>query len=523
MLKSTDGTEHRAHRNVLSAASSGLECLLSEGFREGEKISSGEAVEIAASAGAVAGLLDYIYGGEPLVDTAGAVELLRLADAYGLPHLAEAAEAELLSSLDNATALQILQQSSTLATLKLLESCEDHIAHQFETCMQEATFLELSASQLSRLLKRDDLEVKREEVVLQGLWKWLTASKDRMSFLGPMLQLVDFASLSMQSLEKIRHVAQNVGNGGFYLQAEADAALKKRLAPSAGNDFRPKRRRLSHWSAELGAHAGGEEVHMKGQLDLPENLFWHEGWIYISDRRNRRIVRWKPGTDQVQVVAGQGAQVNGVNDLGDLLFVAVSPKSEIVVADIDNNSLVKFEDGRGEVMIEKKGVPFFSPNGTLYIFTMQQVQRLDGATSRPVIASDDLPQEQQFSATRCAASQDEVNYLSDRANKRILRLSPGDSEVTVVGTAAAESRLWGLTLGGDTVYVADDALKKIWSFRPGESIGQIAFDLSHIDGAHPIDVLVQDGSLFVLHNQVGGGFVSQHALPAPIDLEAVPT
>ena len=56
------------------------------------------------------------------------------------------------------------------------------------------------------------------------------------------------------------------------------------------------------------------------------------------------------GTDQVQVVAGQGASVNGVNDLGDELHVAVSPVGEIVVGDWKNGRLVSFENGVGKVL-----------------------------------------------------------------------------------------------------------------------------------------------------------------------------
>ena len=37
---------------------------------------------------------------------ADAVELLRLADAYGLPHLVSVVEAHLLASLDSSSALQ---------------------------------------------------------------------------------------------------------------------------------------------------------------------------------------------------------------------------------------------------------------------------------------------------------------------------------------------------------------------------------------------------------------------------------
>ena len=224
------------------------------------------------------------------------------------------------------------------------------------------------------------------------------------------------------------------------------------------------------------------------------------------------------------MVAGQGAQVNGVNDLGEALCVSVSPSGEILVGDFRNRRLVKFEDGRGTVLIEEKGIPgvsFFSPNGVLYIRNLygKQVQRLDGATPRPVIASDDLPEEQRFKASCAVATKDEVFFLSDRVNKRIVRFRPGESEVTIVRTAEAESDLIGLTLDGDTVYVADAKLKKVWSFRASEAVGQIALDLSHIDGADPLDVILQGGCFYVLHWHPRGGFVSQHPLPPPIDLD----
>ena len=356
----------------------------------------------------------------------------------------------------------------------------------------------------------------------RSLFAWLRASDDRDRCLGTMLPAVDFQSLSRQNLESLRLFAQSLGGSGFVMQKGAETAIRKRVAMSDTTSVRPKRRCLGEWSAELGAHAGGEKIHLKDRLASVNNFCRHDGRIYVSDSGNRRIVRWKPGTDKVQVVAGQGAQVNGVNDLGDLLVVGASPSGEILVDDFGNDRcrLVKLEHGHGRVLIEQPGVPFFSPNGVLYVLKSKQVvQRLDGATLRPVMNSDDLPEGQQFEASRAVATKDEVIFLSDMLNNRIVRFRPGESDVTIVGTAAAESLLMGLTLYGDTVYVADAKLKKIWSFWRGESVARTAFDLSHIDEARPIDVLVQDGSLYVLHRHADGGFVTQHPLPAQIDLE----
>ena len=74
---------------------------------------------MSASSGVVGALLDYIYGGEPDVSSMDAVELLRLAGAYGLPCLAEAVEADLLASLDSRIALQLLQEAVDLGIARL--------------------------------------------------------------------------------------------------------------------------------------------------------------------------------------------------------------------------------------------------------------------------------------------------------------------------------------------------------------------------------------------------------------------
>ena len=87
MLRSRDGTEHRAHMAVLSAASVFFKNLLSGSFIEAEKVQQKQPVEIAASKAAVSGLLDYIYEGKPEVSVEVALELLRLAEAYNLPKL----------------------------------------------------------------------------------------------------------------------------------------------------------------------------------------------------------------------------------------------------------------------------------------------------------------------------------------------------------------------------------------------------------------------------------------------------
>ncbi|CAK9031414.1 unnamed protein product [Durusdinium trenchii] len=248
VLQSCDGKEHRCHRNILSATSSALKGLLSESFSEGQQIQLGQPVEIAASDVVVDALLDHIYGGEPDISAPNAIELLRLATAYELPKLVTEIESELRASLDSTKALQLLQEIHTLGLPDLRLACEEEIARDFESCVQQATFKSLSAAQLARLLAREDLWVTREEVVLQGLFNWLKASSERSSSLGILLPLIDFRALSAANLERFRLLAQSMGQNGFDLQLAVDEARQP-----LWQERPAKRRCLQCWSPELGA------------------------------------------------------------------------------------------------------------------------------------------------------------------------------------------------------------------------------------------------------------------------------
>ena len=107
-------------------------------------------------------------------------------------------------------ALNLLQQISALNPTELREACEEEIAHDFENCTKDANFARLCAPQLARILARDDLWVTREEVVLQALFKWVQASTERKSYLGMLLQHIDFISFFQQKIWQYLAVLRNL-------------------------------------------------------------------------------------------------------------------------------------------------------------------------------------------------------------------------------------------------------------------------------------------------------------------------
>ena len=182
VLKSDDGTEHRAHTAVLSAASAFFKNLLGGSFLEAQRVQQKQPVEVAASKEAVCALLDYIYDGQPEVPVEVALELLQLAGAYDLPKLAGSIETGIRACLDRCVALQVLQEAHGLHSLRA--ACEDKVAEEFEACSKHPDFGKLRPSQLARILKREDLAISREEEGVHAIFTWNKVSKDGHTFLA---------------------------------------------------------------------------------------------------------------------------------------------------------------------------------------------------------------------------------------------------------------------------------------------------------------------------------------------------
>ena len=537
VLKSIDGIEHPVHRNVLSAASAALKALLCAPFREAEQIRQGKPIEMAASGGVVAAFVDYIYGGEPDVATVDAVELLRMAGAYGLPCLAQAVEADLKASLDSRLALQLLQETVIWGMPALRSACEEQVAKDFQQCMLTDEFLKLTVRQLQRILQREDLKVSREEVVVQALFKWAKYSKDRQKEMTYMLSNIDFPSLACSNLHVLCHAAQSLGSSGADWECEVKEALSlhtKRPSSEVSTAHRPKRRCLSHWAAGLGA---SKECDLAGKKLTPTvrecgfELAWHQGAFFFSRREPNQILSCKPGEENLRVVAGEGAPINGFNRVQDIRVLAILSNGEMIVghgdAGFENCQLLSFQDGVGKVLLD---VPKLinvccSPNGVIYVLDAggTRVQKVEGSRLMPVVDSKELPEEHAFDAQYIFVSKQEVLYISDWENSRILRFTEGTSVPTVVADFGDRDdvNLGGLFVTEDErIFVCDPGNDRILMTDVGENTCCSELDLSEL--GCPADLLVEDGFLNVLVRtlmQEGSveewveGWVQQFVLP----------
>ncbi|CAE7348262.1 KLHL24 [Symbiodinium natans] len=517
VLKGNDGVEHCAHTALLSAASVVFRNLLGGSFLEANQVQRKQPVEIPASKASVSALLDYIYGGQPKIDLETGLELLHLAEAYDLPKLARAIEAGLLLSLDGVKALRVLQEAHGLHGLKA--TCEEKVAESFETCSQHPDFGKISAIQLARILKREDLKVSREEVVFKGIFNWFSFSKERHGLLGMLLQHVDFESFSADNLLRVGRFTLS-GPAAEELHRNVDEALQRqrKRAQSTPNslDFQPKRRCLKHWSPGLGASAA---ACWRKVLPIQcHSLSWHRGHIYATDFEGN-VLCWHPGdpATSVRKVVGGGVGTTGTNDMGSSCDVSVSPSGEIFVLDFEKDRLVRFQDGCGHLVCGDLSTPrclSCSPSGVLYWVVEEhnegrsQVWKLVGSTLQTVIASESLPEDLQFRATAIFVTKDEVIYIFDCLfqQRRILRINPSESLKPIVvgqiplytggGVAGVLRNLWNLFVTeDDTIYVSDHDAGKVFAVRPGDTTCSQTFQCP--DSLFPVALLVQDRSLYV--------------------------
>eukprot|EP00435_Cladocopium_sp_Y103_P012923 s1290_g3.t1 len=535
VLKSSDGAKHRAHAAVLSAASMFFKKLLGGPFLEADRLQQGQPVEIAASKAAVHALLDYIYGGQPEVTLEVGLELLRLAEAYDLTKFAGAIEASLGACLDSIAALKVLQEAHGLHDLKAV--CEKKVAEDFETCSQHPGFGKLGASQLARILKREDLGVSREEAVLTGIFKWLKISKDRGASLGMLLQLVDFQSVSVENLLRLdRFTPSGPHSEDLHREVREALRVRQRKRSQSPHSCQPKRLCLRHWTPDLGG-----STHASGRKLLPtacNSLCWHEDAIYGTDYYGG-ILCWKPGdpATQVRQVAGEWSTVTGINDLGHDCDLAVSSTGEVFAADFERMRLVSFHNGSGRLVLNDfflNGL-FYSPSGVMYLLEgategFGAVKKLVGSALQTVIDFNSLPEKQRFSPRQIFVTKDEVIYLNDGENSRIVCMNPAESfKPVVVGQIPRECEvdLGDLVVSEcGTIFICELKDRKVLAFRQESSTCTEVLQCP--DRLSPVALLLNDRSLYVsmaddedddtIPVQEGEG-IYEYLLPPELQLE----
>ncbi|CAF1225644.1 unnamed protein product [Adineta steineri] len=263
-----------------------------------------------------------------------------------------------------------------------------------------------------------------------------------------------------------------------------------------------------------GGNRRGDQLN---QLNGPEGIYVDDDYqpIYIADFGNDRIVEWKYGADNGQVVAGGNEKGDRSDQLNYPTDVIVDKKNNsLIICDFGNKRLVRWsrQNGtNGQTIVPDIDCRDLTMdnNGSIYVsdWKKNQVRRWKQGEKRGAIVAGGNEQGNQLNQlhlpTHIFVDEDHSVYISDTSNHRVMKWMKGANEGIVVAGGNGEgnsSRQLSYPHGvvvdhlGD-VYVADCGNHRIMRWCEGSCEGSIVVG-GYGRGKQPIQMYGPTGLSF---------------------------
>ena len=235
------------------------------------------------------------------------------------------------------------------------------------------------------------------------------------------------------------------------------------------------------------------------------------------------IVLGAPGTHSCEVLVGEGAAINGVDDLGDLAMAGFDIDGNLLVVAINRGDhisrLIKIdEQGGSQFHPEHLARPLdfcFAGDGAMYVLDTggTRIQRIKDGNVVVVASSHgsegDLTK---LRAVSICALGDEAVCIADAWNHRVLKFGLGVENAEVIaggigkGGGIHQLRFpWSLAPGTDgSIFVADARNHRVMQWRPSAQSGTVVAGgngrgTSSHQLDHPMHIAIDSiGSIYVL-------------------------
>ncbi|XP_077435564.1 kelch-like protein 6 [Vanacampus margaritifer] len=169
------GHDFPCHRAILAAASQYFRAMFCSGLRESHE----KRVEMKGlDSETMQTLLQYTYTSQALLTQSNVQNVLEAASQFQFVRVVDACVGYLSKSLQPETCIGILNLADRFVLSLLKTKAQDYIASHFSQMVHQQDFVEVAAESLENILQRDDLDVRYEECVFEGLMRWVRAEQD---------------------------------------------------------------------------------------------------------------------------------------------------------------------------------------------------------------------------------------------------------------------------------------------------------------------------------------------------------
>ena len=198
-LVAKEGTEFRAHKNVLSAVSPFFVKLLKTDMKEKEE---GVIRFEEISKSILADVLDFIYTGSiKMKDEETAKELIFAAEYLLLLSLKTRAGRFLEKQLTSTNCISTLRFAQKYRCDELVDKCTKFIHNNFASVAESDEFLRLEAEEVEKWISSENICVPDEEDVFRIILKWIEQDKsERKAEFERLFRHIRLASLSRDYL-----------------------------------------------------------------------------------------------------------------------------------------------------------------------------------------------------------------------------------------------------------------------------------------------------------------------------------
>ena len=257
------------------------------------------------------------------------------------------------------------------------------------------------------------------------------------------------------------------------------------------------------WKVDGQTIAGGNGQGDKlNQLWYPKGIYVddEEQCIYIADKENHRIVKWKldSGSDYGEIVAGENDEGNRIHQLNYPRDVILDEKKKsLIISDFENRRVVQWalQNSNGDKQILIENIQCFgllmNENGDLFVSDWNQhaVKRWRkgeiGRKREGIIVAGGNGRgnklNQLNNPTHIFVDREETIYVSDKENRRVMKWYKGASEGIIVAGGQGQGNSLnqlnspvGLVVNdvGD-IYVADWGNGRIMCWPLGSKEGRV--------------------------------------------------